>query len=250
MVHEIDDLMKINKKLFIIVFLLLPISLSLFAEQLTFLCSNFSPKDEVYARSQSIVDSFFQKYHNFFHITPFPTQQQDHHELCFFNPDIFNADSISFHQKVIASNIQAEDSLFYNLIPYKPVLIDSISIIFISITTPDFPVLYKKYSKDIFIEPAIFEQTKILCDVFKRFGFDHIIAINYLGDYLSKELLLKVSDLDLVIDYFSLDNTHHYMQEISHPKLINWDRRKEHFLLIKVTSEKDELFIKEVVEME
>jgi len=60
---------------------------------------------------------------------------------------------------------------------------------------------------------------------------------------------MKVPELDLVIDYFSLDNTHHYMHEITHPRLINWDRRKEHFLFIDIALEKEGLSIKEVVEV-
>ncbi len=219
---------------FSLIVILFVFSSLVYAEQLTILCNNFSPEDSVLFKGTELTDSLSQKYNNFFIVSPFPFLEQNEQQICFFNPSIFSEKSLNSTQKVLASNIQSTDSLFYDLIPYKPVMLDTHSVVFISITTPDFPHLYKKFSQELIVQIDIFDRIKELCSVFKKFGIDYIIAINYLGDYLSKEMLQKFPELDLVIDYFSLDNTHHYMKEITHPRLINWSRKKEHFLLIEI----------------
>ena len=235
-------------KLFIfsLIILLFVFSSLIYAEQLTILCNNFSPVNSVQYRSTQLTDSLMQKYNNFFVVSPFPFSEQKEQQICFFNPSIFSQKSLDSTQQVLSSNIQSTDSLFYDLIPYKPVMLDTHSVVFISITTPDFPHLYEKYSQELMVQIDIFEKTKELCAVFEKFGIDYIIAINYLGDYLSREMLQKCPELDLVIDYFSLDNKHHYMKEITHHRLINWSRKKEHFLLIEIELLDDMLKIQNV----
>ena len=216
------------------------------AEQLTILCNNFSPEDSIQHESSELTDSLMKKYNNFFIVSPLPFSEQHEQQICFFNPSIFSEISLYSTQKILSSNIQSMDSLFYDLIPYKPVMLDTNSVVFISITTPDFPHLHKKYSSELIVQIDIFDRVKELCAVFKKFGIDYIIAINYLGDYLSKEMLQKVQELDLVIDYFSLDNNHHYMREITHPRLINWSRKKEHFLLIEIELQNNTLKVQNI----
>ncbi len=220
--------------IFSLIILLFIFSSILYAEQLTILCNNFSLEDSAQYKINQLTDSLMHKYSNIFVVSPFPFSEQNEQQICFFNPSIFSDKSLDSTQKVLASNIQSTDSLFYDLIPYKPVMLDTHSVVFISITTPDFPHLYKKFSQELIVQIDIFDRIKELCSVFKKFGIDYIIAINYLGDYLSKEMLQKCPELDLAIDYFSLDNNHHYMKEITHPRLINWSRKKEHSLLIEI----------------
>lgn len=232
--------------IFSLIILLFVFSSLICAEQLTILCNNFSPEDSIQLRNKQLTDSLMQKYNNFFVISPYPFSEQKEQQICFFNPSIFSEKSLDSTQKVLSSNIQSTDSIFYDLIPYKPVMLDTHSVVFISITTPDFPHLYKKYSNELTVQIDIFERAKELCKVFNKFGIDYIIAINYLGDYLSKEMLQKVPELDLVIDYFSLDNNHHYMKEITHSRLINWSRKKEHFLLVEIELLNNELKIQNI----
>ena len=236
--------------IFSLVILLFVFSSLIYAEQLTILCNNFSPEDSVQFKSTELTDSLMEKYNNFFIVSPFPFSEQKKQQICFFNPSIFSDNSLDSTKKVLSSNIQSSDSLFYDLIPYKPVMLDTHSVVFISITTPDFPHLYKKFSQDLIVRIDIFERVKELCAVFKKFGIDYIIAINYLGDYLSKEMLQKVPDLDLVIDYFSLDNNHHYMKEITHPRLINWSRKKEHFLIVEIELSDSTLTVQDITRIE
>ena len=231
---------------FSLIILLFVFSSLICAEQLTILCNNFSPEDSITFQSSQLTDSLMQKHSNFFVVSPFPFSKQNEQQICFFNPSNFSGKSLNSTQKVLSSNIQSTDSLFYDLIPYKPVMLDTNSVVFISITTPDFPHLYKKFSQNIIVQIDIFERVNELCAVFKKFGIDYIIAINYLGDYLSKEMLRKVQELDLVIDYFSLDNNHHYMREITHPRLINWSRKKEHFLLIEIELQNNKLKVQNI----
>ena len=230
----------------LLMILIIFISCSAYAEQLTILCNNFSPKDSTRAQSTELTDSLMQRYGNFFEISPFPFEEQNERQICFFNPAIYSEKVMNSSQKVLSSNIQSTDSLFYDLIPYKPSMLDTHSVVFISITTPDFPILYKKYSQNLDVQTDIFKKTKELCSVFEKFSIDYIIAINYLGDYLSKEMLQKCPELDLVIDYFSLDNTHHYMKELTHPRLINWSRKEEHFLLLEIELLDDTLKIQDI----
>lgn len=197
-----------------------------------------------------MTDSLLQQYSNFFEISPFPFVEQNEQQICFFNPAIFSEKVINSNQKVLSSNIQSTDSLFYDLIPYQPVMLDTHSVVFISITTPDFPILYKKHSHELTVQIEVFKRVTELCAVFKKFGIDYIIAINYLGDFLSKEMLQKCPELDLVIDYFSLDNTHHYMKEITHPRLINWSRKKEHFLIVEIELSDSTLTVQEITRIE
>jgi len=236
--------------IFSLVIMLFVFSSLIYAEQLTILCNNFSPEDSVQFTSTELTDSLMEKYSNFFIVSPFPFSEQKKQQICFFNPSIFSDNSLDSTKKVLSSNIQSSDSLFYDLIPYKPVMLDTHSVVFISITTPDFPHLYKKFSQDLIVRIDIFERVKELCAVFKKFGIDYIIAINYLGDYLSKEMLQKVPDLDLVIDYFSLDNNHHYMKEITHPRLINWSRKKEHFLIVEIELSDSTLTVQDITRIE
>ena len=236
--------------IFSLVIMLFVFSSLIYAEQLTILCNNFSPEDSVQFTSTELTDSLMEKYSNFFIVSPFPFSEQKEQQICFFNPSIFSDNSLDSTKKVLSSNIQSSDSLFYDLIPYKPVMLDTHSVVFISITTPDFPHLYKKFSQDLIVRIDIFERVKELCAVFKKFGIDYIIAINYLGDYLSKEMLQKVPDLDLVIDYFSLDNNHHYMKEITHPRLINWSRKKEHFLIVEIELSDSTLTVQDITRIE
>ena len=217
-----------------LILLLFVCSSSVYAEQLTILCNNFSPKYSIQVQSKELTDSLMQKYSNFFEVSPFPFVEQNEKQICFFNPAIFTEKGITSSQKVLSTNIQSTDSLFYDLIPYKPAMLDTHSVVFISITTPDFPILYKKQSLELTVQIDIFKRVTELCAVFEKFGIDYIIAINYLGDFLSKEMLQKCPELDLVIDYFSLDNTYNYMKEISHPRLINWSRKKEQLLLVEI----------------
>ncbi|HHI87859.1 MAG TPA: hypothetical protein ENK03_02870 [Candidatus Cloacimonetes bacterium] len=220
--------------IFSLIILLFVFSSLVHSEQLTIVCNNFSPEDSIQLINKQLTDSLMQKYNNFFVVSPFPFSEQNEQQICFFNPSIFSGKSLNSTQKVLSSNIQSTDSLFYDLVPYKPVILDTHSVVFISITTPDFPRLYKKYSNELTVQIDIFDRANELFAVFKKFGIDYVIAINYLGDYLSCEMLKKAPQLDLVIDYFSLDNTHHYMKEITHPRLINWSRKKEHLLLIEI----------------
>ena len=236
--------------IFSLVIMLFVFSSLIYAEQLTILCNNFSPEDSVQFTSTELTDSLMEKYSNFFIVSPFPFSEQKEQQICFFNPSIFSDNSLDSTQQIISSNIESTDSLFYDLIPYKPVMLDTHSVVFISITTPDFPILYKKHSKELNVQIDIFERVNELCAVFKKFGIDYIIAINYLGDFLSKEMLQKVPDLDLVIDYFSLDNNHHYMKEITHPRLINWNRKEEHLLLIKIELLNNSLKVQDIILIE
>jgi len=230
--------------------LLFVFSSLIYAEQLTILCNNFSPKDSVREQSKSLTDSLMQQYSNFIEISPFPFIEQNEQKICFFNPGIFSEKVINSSKKVLSSNIQTADTLFYDLIPYIPSMLDTHSVVFISVTTPDFPILYKKHSHELNVQIDIFTRVTELCAVFKKFGIDYIIAINYLGDFLSKEMLQKCPELDLVIDYFSLDNNHHYMKEITHPRLINWSRKKEQFLLVEIELLDDTLKIQDVTHIE
>jgi len=223
---------------------------SLHAEQLIILCNNFSPKDSIREQSKNLTDSLMQQYSNFFEISPFPFVEQNEQQICFFNPGIFSEKVINSNQKVLSSNIQTADTLFYDLIPYKPAMLDTHSVVFISITTPDFPILYKKYSQELSVQIDIFKRVKELCAVFEKFGIDYIIAINYLGDFLSNEMLQKCTELDLVIDYFSLDNTYNYMKEITHPRLIHWSRKKEQLILIEIELLDDTLKIQDITHIE
>jgi len=220
------------------------------AEQLTILCNNFSPKNAVRTQSSELTDSLMQRYRNLFEISPFPFKEQNEKQICFFNPAMYSEISMNSSQQILSTNIQSTDSLFYDLIPYQPVMLDTHSVVFISITTPDFPLLYKKNAKNLTVQIDIFKRVAELCAVFEKFGIDYIIAINYLGDFLSKELLQKIPELDLVIDYFSLDNTHHYMKEITHPQLINWSRKKEHFLLVELELSGSTLTVQDITRIE
>ena len=222
----------------------------LFAEQFTILCNNYSPEDSVHYESAEIIDSLLQEHRDVFVVSPFPFSDHYERQICFFNPVIFFEPCSDTSLQILSSNVQSSDSLFYDLIPFMPAVIDTHTVVFISVTTPDFPHLYRKYSADLSVQIDIFERTNKFCRVFKNFGIDHIIAINYLGDYLSKELLNKCPELDLVIDYFSLDNNHHYMKEITHPQLVNWSRKKEHLLLIDVEFQNNTLLIKSIDRIE
>jgi hypothetical protein len=232
------------------ILLLFVFSSLIYAEQLTILCNNFSPKNSARAQSAEIADSLMQKYGNFFEISPFPFTEQNEQQICFFNPGIFSEKVINSSQKVLSSNIQTADTLFYDLIPYKPAMLDTHSVLFISITTPDFPILYKKHSNELSVQIDIFKRVKDLCAVFEKFGIDYIIAINYLGDFLSNEMLQKCTELDLVIDYFSLDNTYNYMKEITHPRLIHWSRKKEQLILIEIELLDDTLKVQDITRIE
>ncbi|MBN2018433.1 MAG: hypothetical protein JW794_09955 [Candidatus Cloacimonetes bacterium] len=220
------------------------------AEELVLICHNYSPQNSIYNNISELSDSLTENYMNIFEISPFPFKEQNNNQICFLNPSIFSDNSFNFTQKILSTNVQCSDSSLFDLIPYKPVMLDTHSVVFLSITTPDFPILYQNYSEDFDVEIDLFNKMKEICNMCEKFGIDYIIAINYLGDFLSNELLQKVSQLDLVIDYFSLDNTHHYMKEITHPRLINWSRKKEQFLLVEIELLDDKLKIQDITHIE
>lgn len=129
------------------------------------------------------------------------------HEIVFFNPKLFDdlVDSSEIkYPPIICSNVRNKaDSSLFRFEPYKIVeLSDTMKIGIISLVTPDFPHLFPKSSEQFSFRLNIFDCAKeVIAELIKQ-NVNFIIANNFLGKYLSKELSLRIPEIDFTVDSF------------------------------------------------
>lgn len=145
-----------------------------------------------------------------------------------FRPELFitdvdtNISEIKLN-RIITSNIKSgSDSLMSQVVTDTIIeLYDSTKIGIFGIVTPDFPILFPKYSKKYMFRFDIFNCTDEKLREFILNDVEVIIAINYLDEYLNYQLLEKFPQIDYIFDFFEKGKDDYSKREILKEKLIN-----------------------------
>ncbi len=218
--------------IFIIIFIVIFIS-QISAQEINLLCVSFAQEDSVKLQEQlSKIDSIIVQDQNVIIVSP---QKQKfikcENLINIFTPQIFTEISdTNIVQKttreIITSNLEWENKgRDIKFLKSKIVtLSDTLKIGFMGILTPDLPFLYSVHftSSDEFkFRFDIFECAKEEVDSLKNQKVDFIISLNYLGNFLDKELIRKVNGIDFVIDNFEADMGEYYKNNHQQINIIN-----------------------------
>ena len=235
--------------IFIIIFIVIFIS-QISAEEIHLLCVSFDRADSTKLHKQlSKIDSIIKNVseplilvspNNFqtdFGSSSFTTQNRYNMNcINIFIPDIFSeiADTDIVHKytiDIITSNLKWNNRKNgIEFIQSKVItLSDSLKIGFMGILTPDLPFLYPSLftnSDEFKFRFGIFDCAKEEIDSLKNQKVDFIILLNYLGNFLDKELMRKFIDIDFVIDGFELDFEEDYKNEFYKNSIIHINFRQ------------------------
>ncbi|MCK4340008.1 MAG: hypothetical protein KAW87_08490 [Candidatus Cloacimonetes bacterium] len=213
--------------IFLFLFLLIGI---VNAEEIHLLCLSFAQGDSIKFQQQfAKIDSLKNQRNNFIIIS---TQKPEFINLenfiNIFSPEIFFEVSDTNiakkdNRKIISSNLkffneEREIKFFHSEVI---ILLDTLKIGIMGIVTPDFPHLYPELSKDLTFRFDIFNCAKEVVDSLRSQNTDIIISLNYLGNFLDKELIKKVPEIDFVIDYFETNYEEYYIHNPKHINIIH-----------------------------
>lgn len=214
---------------FVILFIIISLN-QINAEEIHLLCLSFAQDDSVKFQQQfEKIDSLKNQRNNFIIISPQkPEFINLENFINIFSPEIFFEISDTnivrkSNRKIIISNIKiANEENELKFFQSEIIeLSDTLKIGIIGIVTPDFPHLYPELSKDLTFRFDIFNCAKEVVDSLRSQNTDIIISLNYLGDFLDKELIKKVPEIDFVIDYFETNYEEYYIHNSKHINIIH-----------------------------
>ena len=213
--------------IFLFLFLLIGI---VNAEEIHLLCLSFAQDDLVKFKQQfTKIGSLKNQRNNFIIISPQKPELIKHKNwITIFTPEIFielsDTSLVSKNNlKIVTSNLKFDnEKREIKLLQSKVIILsDTLKIGFIGIVTPDFPHLYPELTRDLKFRFDIFDCAKEVIDSLKNQNVDFIISLNYLGNYLDKELIKKVPEIDFVIDYFETNYEEYYIHNPKHINIIH-----------------------------
>lgn len=231
------------KNLFIL-FLLFAFANVYAEEQIHLLCVSFAESRSIYQQQISTLDSIIAHTESPCIILSQPVSQSwnnpDVPHFSLFNPILFSifyentthgfevsTDTLQnqtdksitgqgeslLYPPVIISNFTCDSSYISYLDHYIMTYSDSVKIGFLGIASPDLPHLVENIPPTSAMRFDIFGCAKEMSTLFLKQNVSAIIALNYLGDFLDRELLWKVPEISFIIDTFEDKKANHIITD-------------------------------------
>lgn len=201
-------------------------------ERIDLLCVSFSESDSVYQKQAFTLDSLIVNSETPCIIVSYPNfprwENTDIPHLAIFTPvafpklseDVIHEDTVnrgslqnqpdrpihrqekSVYPPMMVSNFFYKSSNLSFIDHYIVTYSDSVKLGFLGIASPDLPHLTKNVPANSLMRFDIFDCAKEMSTLLSNQKVSGIISLNYLGDFLDRELLQRVPEISFIIDTF------------------------------------------------
>lgn len=224
-----------------ILLLLCAFSSAYAGERIDLLCISFSESDSIYQQQVFTLDSILVNSENPCIVISQPGNSKWHNpdvpHFTIFNPRVFSLldendstqsrgsrpdqldesvakqDERRFSPSMIVSNFVYDSSHISFFDHYIVSYSDSVKVGFLGIVYPDLPHLVETLPPNSLMRFDIFECAKEMSALLCSQNASAIIALNYLGNFLNRELLRKVPQISFIIDTFEVEAVNHIVTD-------------------------------------